>query len=196
VLFLYGLLGLIVLIASLWWQEALFAAAVNSGQFVVRLIGAAWPTLVAGGVGGIIGMLYHLYHHISLDQDFHRQHVMNYLIQPVLGVVFAGCMYLFISGGYLSWQASSSLSSPEGEPSTVFAVQLVLGWLVGFRPTMLVNLIRRIVQAIVAFFRSFRNLLKPKTLLSEPARSEAIFDLAQQAELFRPLEGDLTQHKP
>jgi hypothetical protein len=196
VIFFYGLAWLVGLILSLVWIEPLFNGLAKSSQPVVNLVGDSWPTIVAGGMGGVVAMLGDLYRHTALKQDFHRQQVMSYLVQPVIGLVFGGCIYLFVASGYLSLESLTGIAPAVVDSPTVIALQLVLGWLVGFRPKILLNLVRRVVQAVINFFRSASGLLSTQNLKNRSTRDEALSDFAQQADLFRPFERDSVRRKP
>lgn len=196
VIFFYGLVWLLALLVSLIGNGSLFMLADDLSQPAVRLASVAWSTIAAGGIGGVMGMFYHLYHHISMQQDFHRQHVMNYLIRPPLGLVFGACIYLFIGSGYLSLESLSTTAPTNSDVPFVLALQLVLGWVVGFRPQTLLNLVRWVVQALNRFFRSILSVLAPRLLWDKTSRADALNEVSQQAELFRPLERNRLRRKP
>lgn len=108
---IYGTQLLVYL--SLWLMVcvggtvALFLYRVEVEQFVAGLAGPRsrlivhtvpflWTTL-AGGIGGVVGAIIALSSHIRAGQDFDRQYVVRYLIQPVMGVVLGVFIYfLFV----------------------------------------------------------------------------------------------------
>jgi hypothetical protein len=67
-----------------------------------------WNTLMWGGIGGVIGALYALWWHVSDQQDFDRQYLMWYLVQPIMGVVLGGIVFLLLTGGFLLLQIQPS----------------------------------------------------------------------------------------
>lgn len=196
VIFFYGLLWLLALLVSLIGHGSLFVLADDLRQPAVRLASVAWSAIAAGGIGGVMGMFYHLYRHISMQQDFHRQHVMNYLIRPPLGLVFGASVYLFIGSGYLSLASLTATAPPTSDVPFVLALQLVLGWVVGFRPQTLLNLVRWVVQAVKRFFRTVLSVLSPRLLWDKASRADALTEVSQHAELFRPLERNRLRRKP
>lgn len=196
VIFLYGLIWLVGLMVGWLGNGSLFVLAEDSRQPAVRLASAAWSTIAAGGIGGVIGMFYHLYHHISMEQDFHRQHLMNYLIRPVVGLVFGGCVYLFISSGYLTLESLSDSAPPTVDVPIIIAIQLVLGWVVGFRPQTLLSLVGWVIQAVNRFVRGVLSVLSPRLLWDKASRADALNEVSQHSELFRPLERDRLRRKP
>jgi hypothetical protein len=193
--FIYGLVWLVGLIASLLRSGPFFEAQATSSLPAVNLVAAAWVATVAGGIGGVVGMYSYLYRHVSVKQDFHRQHLMSYLIQPVLGLFWGGAIYFFLTSGYLSLQSISDEAPPVVDSPTLITIQVVLGWLAGFRPNWLPRLVRRIVQAVVSFFRSVLVRPSPRDLWDEAGRANTLSDLARQAELLRPRDRDAVKRK-
>jgi hypothetical protein len=63
-------------------------------------------TMMWGGIGGIVGALYTLWWHISEQQDFDRQYLTWYLVQPLLGMVLGGIVFLLLASGFLILQVN------------------------------------------------------------------------------------------
>jgi hypothetical protein len=63
-------------------------------------------TMLWGGIGGIVGALYTLWWHISQEQDFDRNYLMWYLVQPLMGLVLGGIIFLIMAGGFLIVQVN------------------------------------------------------------------------------------------
>jgi hypothetical protein len=149
--------------------------------------------MLAGGLGGVVGMLYDLYRHISFKRDFDQQHIIAYLILPLTGLVLGGATYLFIASGYLSFESLVAEAPPVVDAPTVIAIYLVLGWIAGFRQQSLVGLIRRLIQAVISFIRFCLSLISPKLLWDQAKRADAFSEIAQQKqELFKPLDRNRT----
>jgi hypothetical protein len=189
---IYGVIWLIGLLAGLLGSGSLFPTEANDNQPLVNLLAAGWPAVLAGGVGGVIGMLYDLYRRISWARDFDRHHIIAYLILPLTGLVLGGAMYLFVASGYLSLQSVVGEAPPVVDRPTVIAIYLVLGWVVGFRQQSLHGLIRRLVQAVIGFFRFCLSLASPKFLWDQAKRADAFSEIAQQTEVFKPLDRNRT----
>lgn len=186
----YGVIWLVGLIICLAGSDYFFPAPADDSPPLVNLLAAGWPALLAGGIGGVIGMLYDLYRRISFARDFDRQHIVAYLVLPLTGLVLGGTMYLFIASGYFSYQALVSQSPPVVDAPAVIVIYLVLGWVAGFRQGALDGLTRRLIQSVIGFFRSILSLLSPKLLWDQASRADALSEIAQQRELFRPLDRD------
>jgi hypothetical protein len=76
----------------------------NMSQATMNDVFPFWNTMLWGGIGGVIGALYHLWWHVSDQQDFDRHYMMWYLVQPIMGLVLGGILYLILAGGFLVLQ--------------------------------------------------------------------------------------------
>ncbi|MCX7707180.1 MAG: hypothetical protein N2204_04145, partial [Anaerolineae bacterium] len=65
-------------------------------------------TMFWGGIGGVVGALYALWWHISEQQNFDRNYMMWYLVQPLMGLVLGGITFLILTGGFLILQVDLS----------------------------------------------------------------------------------------
>ncbi|MCK6627234.1 MAG: hypothetical protein L6R45_18920 [Anaerolineae bacterium] len=103
---------------------------------------SAWYSALAGGIGGVIGILYSLYWRVAVKQNFDRQYLMYYLVQPIMGFFLGAVTHLIITAGFLTFNAS-------GADSTITVIlQMVIGFVAGFRQRVVYELIDRIVQKI------------------------------------------------
>lgn len=195
-IFFYGLAWLVGLGAVLLKSGSFFEARLAGSVPVAGLMAAAWVAITSGGMGGVIGMYSYLYQHISIKQDFQRQHLMSYLVQPVLGLFFGGAVSFFLASGYLSFQSIAGEAPPVVDSPLLIAAQIVLGWLAGFRPNWLPRLVRRVIQAVVSFLRAAPGRVSPRDIWDQAARADTLSDLAHQAELFRNLDHDSLKRKP
>ncbi len=94
------LIGLIFAAPVATWLSTLG----KMSQEVIGDLFPIWSTMMWGGIGGVIGALYHLWWHISEKQDFDRHYFMWYLVQPVMGLVLGGIVFLLLGGGFLMLQ--------------------------------------------------------------------------------------------
>jgi hypothetical protein len=173
--------GSFVFIYAIVWLGAFIAGYVLYDQIgtqigdtsdSVNAIRAAWFAALAGGIGGVIGILYSLYWHVAMKQDFDRQYVMYYLVQPVMGFVLGAVIYFIIGSGFLvinfalpdSSDASAVLASP-----TIIAIQVVLGWAAGFRQRFVFEMVDKIVQR-VSPKEDGDDAKKPESLVPEQER--------------------------
>lgn len=103
---------------------------------------SAWYSALAGGIGGVIGILYSLYWRVAVKQNFDRQYLLYYLVQPIMGFFLGAVTHLIITAGFLTFNAS-------GADSTITVIlQMVIGFVAGFRQRVVYELIDRIVQKI------------------------------------------------
>lgn len=188
VILVYGLIWLVALLAGFLKSGFLFPVEAEGNSPLINLLAAGWPAILAGGMGGVIGMFYDLYRHVSFEQDFDRQHLITYPILPLTGLVLGGAMYLFIASGYLSLKSLFSTAPPTVDAPAVMAGTIVLGWLAGFRQHALHGLIRGLIRALIRFVRGTFSGVSPKVLWSQDERDSALSEVAQQWELFRAAE--------
>ncbi len=105
-----------------------------------------WATLVWGGIGGVVGALYILWTHISERQDFERQHVMWYVVQPILGLILGGVTFLIIYTGLLTFQASEPVTTALAKEIQLFPC--LVAFIAGFRPQFIFGLLTKIIKII------------------------------------------------
>jgi hypothetical protein len=169
-LLVYGIIWLMGLVAGyLWAGQSLLA----SNHTTVTLILAAWPSAAAGGIGGVFSLLNDLYQHISIKQDFHRQHLISYLVQPIIGFIFGLIMYLFIATGYLSLKSFGPEDAPPLVDSpTILTTQLALGWIAGFRQQTIADIILRLVEGVVSLLKAIVAFFNPAVLFDQIKREQ------------------------
>lgn len=146
----YGprILGYEVLWLALFLLGLVFAAPLT--EFFTRsgtMTGATandmfpfWNTLMWGGIGGIIGALYALWWHISDQQDFERQYLMWYLVQPIMGAVLGGIVFLLLTGGFLLLQVK-----PSDANAGARLIPYLVAVLAGFRQNFIYGQFDRLI---------------------------------------------------
>jgi hypothetical protein len=169
--------------------RAWFTGLADTGHATLNLVLAAWPVAVAGCCGGVFSLLTDLYQHVSVRQDFHRQHLMSYLVQPVIGFIFGIVMYLFVASGYLALRSLFNEASPPPvvDAPTVIMIQLVLGWVAGFRQQTITDIIQRVVEGIIALFKATAAFFNPANLFNQARRQEKAADIKEQLGIFETL---------
>jgi len=106
---LYQAGWLLVFLAGLVFAGPLtswIAAIGNVSGPALMNIYPIFNTMIWGGIGGIVGALYSLWWHISEQQDFDRNYLTWYLVQPMLGMVLGGIVFLLLAGGFLILQVN------------------------------------------------------------------------------------------
>jgi len=146
----YGprILGYEVLWLALFLSGLVFAAPL--AEFFTRsgaMTGATandmfpfWNTLMWGGIGGIIGALYALWWHVSDQQDFERQYLMWYLVQPIMGTVLGGIVFLLLTGGFLLLQVK-----PSDANAGARLIPYLVAVLAGFRQNFIYGQFDRLI---------------------------------------------------
>jgi uncharacterized membrane protein len=184
-LFIYAIAWMIGFLALFLATEGTVASMENRGYTAVTsLILAAWPAAAAAGLGGACSLLYDLYRHVSLEQDFHRQYLMSYLVQPIVGFVFGLVVYLLLASGYLVITTERG-STGVVDSSAVIMLQLLLGWIAGFRQQYVTDWTQQLIQHLVSVIKSILAALHPRNWFNKANRDEALSQLGQEGDLFR-----------
>lgn len=102
-------------------------------------------SLVWGGIGGVVGALYSLWWHVSEMQDFDKRYNMWYLVQPIMGVVLGGIVYLIIATGFLALQGTVPTTESARGIQMFPSLVAVLG---GFRQKFVYELLERIIRVL------------------------------------------------
>jgi hypothetical protein len=159
---LYEVVWFVLLLGSLLFDHALAVYIANvAGMTVSDLASLSmeqifplWNTMAWGGIGGVVGSLYSLYWHAAVEQDFDRQYVMWYIVQPIMGVILGGIVYLIIAAGFISIQvlaaqaptftdAAQAMANPA-----VKAFHSVVACVAGFRQRFVYEMLDKIVQVL------------------------------------------------
>jgi hypothetical protein len=147
--------GTFVLFYALTWLVVFITGIVLTGNinaFVNSFAGqsegliaasTAWYSALAGGIGGVMGILYSLYWRVAFKQNFDRQYMMYYLVQPVMGFVLGAVTHLIITAGFLTFNNTAGALSP-----ITTLVQLVIGFIAGFRQRVVYLMIDKLVQKV------------------------------------------------
>ncbi len=100
-------------------------------------------TMFWGGIGGVVGALYALWWHISEQQNFDRNYLMWYLVQPLMGLVLGGITFLILTGGFLILQVDLS----DDKASTgARLLPYLTAVLAGFRQNFVYEQLERLIS--------------------------------------------------
>lgn len=154
-IFIYEIIVLAFLLFSF---VGLLAFGDEFSQWLARLVGSEqpseglvtavgfWSTIAWGGIGGVMGALFTLWMHISERQDFERQHTMWYIVQPILGIILGGVIFLILYTGLLSLQGGELAARSLAE--TPQLLPALLAFIAGFRPQFLFDLLTKIIKVL------------------------------------------------
>ena len=121
-IFGYAVVWLIIFVIGFLLTDFLLSLAMPAAGTpeIIGLIRLGWFSMLAGGVGGAIGILDNLYRHVAIKQDFNRRYVRDYLLQPLKGVVLGLIVHTIVGAVALLWSglpplmsSSDALSPPE-----------------------------------------------------------------------------------
>lgn len=143
-------LGLLALVTTLGgttfsaWVSYLLGIPLNSERLNWTVLFIS--TLAWGGIGGVTSGLWSLFHHISVQRDYDPVENLWYYSQPVLGMVLGGIVFLIMGAGFLVVQVNlTTQDAALGARLLPAAIAVVAG----FRQTMVLDLIERIVALIM-----------------------------------------------
>jgi len=159
---LYDLAWFLLLLGSLLFDHSLavFIANITGTTFAdlaslsMEHIFPLWNTMAWGGIGGVVGSLYSLYWHAAVEQDFDRQYLMWYIVQPIMGVILGGIVYLIIAAGFISIQVLAAQAPTVGEAAqamsnpAVKSFHSVVACVAGFRQRFVYEMLDRVVQVL------------------------------------------------
>lgn len=102
-------------------------------------------SLMWGGIGGVVGALYSLWWHVAHEQDFDKRYNMWYLIQPLMGFILGGIVFLIIATGFLALEGTIPTTESTRGVQMFPALVAVLG---GFRQQFVYELLERIIRVL------------------------------------------------
>jgi len=152
-LLVYEAAFFVVLLAALLFDKPLatlfsYMVGTSAGGTVFTSMTEAfppWNTLIWGGIGGVVGALYSLHWHVAEKQDFDKQHNMWYIVQPFMGLILGGIIYLVIATGFLA--LSADIASAQAGRAVQWFPSLI-ACLAGFRQKFAYELLDNIMQVI------------------------------------------------
>ena len=142
----YEAAWLVALLAGLVFAAPLAQGITRVGNVSAQSLQNIYPiinTMLWGGIGGIVGALYTLWWHISQEQDFDRHYLMWYLVQPLMGVVLGGIIFLVLAGGFLILNVSiADAKASEGARLLPYLAAI----LAGFRQNFVYDQLERLIS--------------------------------------------------
>jgi len=140
--------GVPLLIYNIAWLAGLGVLLTYAKQVTTAFAGTGvdqvfFITVLCGGLGGVSGALRSMWVHIAKDRDFDPQHLMWYLINPILGAVLAIFAFWVAQLGLVTMSGTGAGATGNG----VF-VLYVLGWLVGFQQNVAYQLVEQAIKTI------------------------------------------------
>lgn len=106
-----------------------------------------WYMTLAGGMGGVVAILVGLAEQISQNQ-FDRQDVMTYLVQPVTGLILGLLMFFIANTGFLIF-GSETMGAERASFSSPQIILIVLAWIAGFRQVDIYTIIDQMLARVL-----------------------------------------------
>ena len=106
-----------------------------------------WYMTLAGGMGGVVAILVGLAEQISQNQ-FDRQDVMTYLVQPVTGLILGLLMFFIANTGFLIF-GSTVLGAERATFTSPQIFLIVLAWIAGFRQVDIYTIIDQMLARVL-----------------------------------------------
>jgi len=143
----YAIFWLAAFVYGLLYVDLPVTVGMAPGAAALR---SAWITSLWGGIGGVMAILYSLSWRVAFKQEFDRQYIMKYLVQPIMGFMLGAVIFFITSAGFLLFNPSANTSTGEMVVggSQMVAIQIILGFIAGFRQRVVYLLIDKIVQKI------------------------------------------------
>jgi hypothetical protein len=146
--FFYALVWLVAFVIGILATEPL-REMLGPASGDIAAVRAAWLSSLAGGIGGVIAILYSLYWRVAMKQDFDRQYIMVYLVRPIMGFILGAVIYFIIGAGFLVFNVIANPQSGADnvmQSDTVVALQILTGWIAGFRQRTVFEAVDKLVQ--------------------------------------------------
>ncbi|MCS7286837.1 MAG: hypothetical protein RMK30_07805 [Anaerolineae bacterium] len=145
----YELAWLAVLLALLIFEKPIAVGLSSLWQVTSTITGMTmlfpmWTTMLWGGIGGVVGALYSLHWHVSVLQDFDKNHWMYYVVHPIMGIILGGIIYLIASAGFLAMGADVTRLNEE----QLRWLPALIACLAGFRQKFAYELLDRIMEVL------------------------------------------------
>jgi hypothetical protein len=117
-----------------------------------------WNTAAWGSIGGVLGALYSLYWHAAQVKDFHRQYLMWYIVQPVIGVIIGAVVYVITGAGFIG----ASGETASGQQALVPLFRFAVACIASFRQRFILEVVDRIIQFLTSPFQPEEQKSRPR----------------------------------
>jgi len=146
--FAYETLWIAILVLAILFSQSIvtYILGLTQGEQAIsqEMLLALWTTMAWGGLGGVIGAFYSLYWHAAKVQDFDKQYMMWYIVQPIIGLLIGGLVHLFIGSGFIVARGETASGSETAISLFPYAVAAIAG----FRQRFILEIIDRMIQLL------------------------------------------------
>jgi hypothetical protein len=135
-------LALLILLNESWFRN--FIAPPSPGNTLVEL-DIFLSTMVWGGIGGVVAVLYSLFKHVG-QRDFDVHYNLSYVGKPFLGVILGATVYMAFNLLIRTWGILPIGSEETGQvtaPTLAPGVMYLMAWVGGFKENRVFDLVDR-----------------------------------------------------
>jgi hypothetical protein len=134
--FIYGVFWLLVfgagIAVSAFGLVGRWLTSLGLSEQIITTASGLFLSVTSGGLGAVMGLLYSLNKHAAIQQDFDRQFLLWYYVQPFLGMLMGVIVNLFLLAGVILVDATGPAVQAIGALlaiATAFRQNYVYAWL-------------------------------------------------------------------
>lgn len=168
--FAYEVIWIIGLAAAILFAPAVVGwveSIVGEMPYFISVSGL-WMTAAWGSAGGVLGALYSLYWHAAKVKDFHKQYLMWYVVQPVIGILIGAFIYLITGAGFIGGTGENVVT---GETSVIPLFRYAIAAIASFRQRFILEVVDRLVQLLTSPFQAQEAPANVEQRMTKPPES-------------------------
>jgi hypothetical protein len=149
--FIYEALWIVALSGAILFAPSVVAWIESAIGDTPSFISVAdlWNTAAWGSIGGVLGALYSLYWHAAQIKDFHKQYLMWYIVQPVIGVIIGAVVYVITGAGLIGATGETA----SGQQTVLPLFRYAVACIASFRQRFILEVVDRIIQFLTSPFQ-------------------------------------------
>ncbi len=140
-------LSLLILLNESWFRDAIFLGATGGSLVDMDVL---LSTMVWGGVGGVVAVLYSLFKHVG-QRDFDSHYNLSYVGKPFLGLILGASVYMAFNLLIRALGILPAELQDVGEitaPAVAPGVMYLMAWISGFKENRIFDLMDRAMKGV------------------------------------------------
>ena len=140
-----GLLALLILLNERWFRDAIISTSSSNTLIDMEVF---LSTIVWGGIGGVVAVLYSLFKHVG-QRDFDSHFGLSYIGKPFLGLIIGATVYMAFSLVIRTlgiWPAGVDETGQVALPTVAPGVMYLVAWVSGFKENRIFDLMDRTMK--------------------------------------------------